>query len=380
MSQRNKAMLKQTVDQITVLISQNRSTFVDLCPDILFELFSFFSLDELIDCFSDLIPSLSSLLVQGHVRLFMKKQLDEHFWTHFFPQLDPQQIVTLNILYQRFNQTDFSSYVSLSSITLDDVAWNNPASPFSLHRLQQLPRLRRFILRLPPTTHHEHDWLLQILRLTTIKHVHIEAINRNDTIRPQRPIRILRVACESFTITYLNIKVPFQWKAIFILLSHFPVLRTFRAHLYRMEHHSNDLKLRTQKLPCFDTLHILELIGYFAHISSIINLFCSSMPNLTDCRLLSTSVTQDSLTDILYSSQSFFGRRLFQSCLHLNLVKIHMIISVETSEDVDTERTRNLVRAFNEDPFCRKYHFSFVHRSIPNGYVTLICNFHRENK
>ena len=380
MSQPNKTMLEQIVDRITVFLPQNRSTFIDLCPDILFELFSFFSLDELIDSFSDLIPSLSKLLAQGHVRLFMMKQLDERFWTDFFPCLNPQQMITLNVRYQRFNQTDFSSYVLLSSITLEDAAFNNPSSPFSLHRIQQLPRLRRFILRLPPTTHNEHDWLWQILRLPTIKHVRIEATNRNDTIRPQRPVSISPVACQSFTITSLNVKLPFQWKSIFILLSHFPVLRTFRAHLYRMRHPVNDLRLHIPKLTCFKTIRTLELIGYFVHTSSIITLFCSSIPNLTDCRLLSTSVTQDSLTEVLYSRESFFGRQLFQSCPHLNLVKIHMIISVEANEDVDTERTRNLIRAFNEDRFCRKYHFSLVHRSLSNGYVTLICDFHRENK
>ena len=380
MSQRNKTMLEQTVDRITVLPSQDRSTFIDLCPDILFELFSFFSLHELIDSFSDIIPSLSKLLSQGHVRLFMKKQFDEHFWTDFFPHLNPQQMITLNIRHQRFNQTDFSSYVALSSITLEDVSWNNPLGPFSLHRIQQLSHLRRFILRLPSTIHNEHDWLLQILRLPTIKHIHIEAINQSDTIRPRPSLRLSRVASQSFTITSLNIKIPLQWRSVFNLLSHFPVLRTFRAHLYRIEHHLNDLMLPTPKLPCFNTLRTVELIGYFVHTSSIITLFCSSIPNLTDCRLLSTSVTQDSLTKVLYSRESFFGRQLFQSCLHLNLVKIHMIISVEANEDVDTERTRNLIRAFNEDRFCRKYHFSFVHRSLPNGYVTLICDFHRENK
>ena len=364
----------------TASTPQSRSIFTDLCPDILFDLFSYFSLNELVDSFSALLPSLARLLVQGHVPLFMGESLDEHFWTNFFPQLDPQQMITLTVSHLRFNHMDFSQYMALSSITLEDVVGNNPSSPFPWDRLQQLPRLQRFIVRLSKTTHHEQHWLLPILCLRTIKHVHIESVDRNNTIRSQRPFHISHVVGQSCVVTSLHIRIPLRWTSIFTLLSHFPVLRRFRAYLYRMEHHSNDILLLTPKLDCFATLRTLDLIGYFAHMSSIITLFCSSIPNLTSCRFLSTSATQDSITEVLYLRQHFFGRRLFQLCLQLNRVKIHMLMSIEANEDIDTERTRTLLRAFNDDSFCRKYHFSLLHRSRPNGYMTLICDFHRGNK
>jgi hypothetical protein len=176
----------------------------------------------------------------------------------------------------------------------------------------------------------------------------------------------------------LEVKIPLCWTSIMMLLEHFPCLITFRAHIYRLHSQTVNITSQIMSNPIFPrTLRTLDLIGYFVRMIPIIDLICLFPTNLVSCRLMSSSVTQDRLTDILHLKQYFIGRRLFQSCPYLKRVRIHWLLSLDNHIDMDINSLRTLLYAFNDDPFNRQYRFAFEHRSISNGYVTLTCNYNR---
>jgi hypothetical protein len=164
------------------------SSFVDLCPDILFHLFTYFSLNELYDIYIDIIPYLSTLLNEGHVKLHIGKNGNEQFWNEFLPQINRNQIISLNIPYQKIHELKLSQFLSLRSITLEKFRMINCLSFHLMNQLRNLVYLERLSLKLLNTNFNENAWLFHILQLSTLKRLKIDLMIQKNTIISQRNI------------------------------------------------------------------------------------------------------------------------------------------------------------------------------------------------
>ena len=352
-----------------------KTKFIDLYSDILLEIFAYLSFNDILNAFEGIMPSLWTLLIEGHLKFYINRSFsDASFWTQIFPRIDPLQLITLTIPYTDLHHLHLSPfYSSLRSITLENVLTDD--REISIPMINQLFSLKRLKLRLSSTIVNEKNWLIQILRLSMIKQVQIESMQQKSTILPQKELLISMLPLRSSNISCLELRIPLRWTSIINLLSHFPRLKTFRAHLYPIKHHTDDTLASTPTLSCFETLEIVDLIGHFRHVAAIIDQFCLSIPHLRSCRLMANSVLADDFATILYHRDYFFGRRLFQFCTQLKQVKIHMLLPVPSTTESEREKIKDCVRAFNHEPLCQQYQFAINQRSILTGYVTLTCDY-----
>jgi len=357
------------------------STFFDLYPDILLKIFKYFSLNELFDIFTDIIPYLSTLLIEGHVKLYIDKNANNHFWNDFLREINQNQIISLYIPYSKINDINLLQFSSLRSIILEDFQMINSLSLYPINVFHNFIYLERLSLKLSYTILNENLWLDHILHLSTVKQLKIDLMFKKNTILSQRDIKISHLPLQSSTIKYLEIKIPLLWTSILSLLHHFPFLQTFHAYLYRINFNSNDTLQSKPTLTCFNSLKTLHLTGYFSNMSSIINFFCSSILHLQTCQLMSTSVTNDNIFNIINFDNYFFWLNyLFQSCQYLTKIKIHMLMSIESHKNIDIENLKDLIHLFNNNQLCKQYNLYIIQSSIHNGYITLIGNFNKRTK
>jgi hypothetical protein len=356
------------------------TSFFNLCADVLLHLFTYFSLNELFDIFADMIPNLSTLLIEGHAKLYVGKNANDQFWNDFLPEFNLNQIIALHISYSKINEINLSKFSSLRSITFESVQMMNSLSSHSINQFHHLTHLKRLSLKLSDRVLSGDTWLPHILRLSTLKQLKIELMVQKNTILSQRDISKSQLSFQSSTIEYLELKIPLLWASIISLLHHFPYLQNFRAYLYRIYSNPNDTLISIPNLSCFHSLKKLNLTGYFFQISSIITFFCSSIPDLNSCRLMSTSVTNDDIFYMTMLGYGSFWKHLFQPCRHLKQVKLHILMSIEQKTSIDIEYIKNLIHFFNDDAFCKQHDLYIIQSSIHNGYITLTCNFNKQKR
>jgi hypothetical protein len=137
-----------------LLQQMSSSSFFDLCPDILLNLFEYFSLNELFDIFIDLIPYLSILLNESHMRFSIDQNASEDFWKEILPEINFNQILAIKNPYFLTNLSIFSS---LQSINL------NLQSSSIFHQFQYLIHLKQLSIQLSEIIIEEQTWLSSIL-------------------------------------------------------------------------------------------------------------------------------------------------------------------------------------------------------------------------
>jgi hypothetical protein len=339
------------------------SSFFDFCPDILLEIFKYFSLNELFDIFIDLIPHLSSLLNQSHIKLHINKNATEDFCDQILPQINSNQIISLHNSYLTTNLSRFSSIRSIN-LTLQ--------SSSQFHQFQYLIHLEQLSLQLSETIIQENIWLYYILRLSNLRKLRLDLTSPKNMLMPQKDIFISKSFLKSNTIKYLEIKIPMSWQSLLIFLEHFPCLKIFYASLYRLNSVRDVRPKSISKLSCCSSLQILDLHGYIDQMSFLITHICSSIVNLKICRLQAINVTND---DAFEMKDGLIWEYLFHRCSHLREVKVHLLMSIEVHNHFNTRVIKDLLRTFNDNSFCEKYHFRMEQRSINRGYVTLTGDY-----
>jgi hypothetical protein len=337
------------------------SSFFDLCPDILLQLFTYFSLNELFDTFIDSIPYLSSLINQSHIKLHIDKNPTENFWNRILPEINSNQIISLNNYSNvRINLLQFVSVRSMKlSLHSSDVS----------EQFQYLIHLEQLSLGLSEIIIKDNIWLCHILSLPNLKKLKLDLMILKNTLQPQNEISIKKSSLLSNTIKYLELKIPMSWKSFIHFLEHFPNLQILRASLYQL----NTVTYESYDIPMLNsTLHTLDLQGYFKSMSSIVTYISTSMPNLKRCRLIAMNATDDSVYRI---RNSFLWQNFFDFCSHLTQVKIHLLMSIEENNNFNVQATKDLMRAFNNDPLCEKYNLQMEQRSLNRGYVTFTVDY-----
>jgi hypothetical protein len=340
------------------------TSFFDLCPDLLFHLFEYFSLNELFNIFSDLIPCLSILLNQSHMKFHIDQNATEDFWKRILFEINSNQILSINNSHLTIN---FSIYSSLQSINL------NLQSSSIFQQFQFLIHLKQLSIQLSERIIEEQTWLSSILILPKLKTLKIDLNIPKILLIPQRSISIDKSIHQSNTIEYLQMNIPMSYQSLLVFLEHFPNLKIFRALLYQL----NPSSISNVNLPSLLSLQTLDLRGYIKNMSSIIRLISSLMPNLKHCRLMAMNITDDNAFDM---SSALIWKNLFQYCSNLIEVKIHLIMSIEINDSFNNRVMKDLIRKFNNHSFCEIYSFQMEQRSINRGYVTLTGNYEKKKK
>jgi hypothetical protein len=201
-------------------------------------------------------------------------------------------------------------------------------------------------------------------------------IEKNPLI-PQKDIWTSQLMCQSFTIKYLEIKLPMTWPSLISLLDYFPNLKTFRASLYQINSNTYDTLFAKPAISCLNSLQTLDLYGYFHDMSSIVTYFCSSISNLKRCYLRAMNVTNDNGFQM---KDGLIWKLLFDSCPYLIRVNIHLHMNIEENNYYNVRCMRDLMRTFNNNSLCEKYNFRMAQLSINHGYLTLTGDFDKKKK
>ena len=344
------------------------STFFDLCSDVLLELFEYFALNELFEIFGELIPSLTSLLNQSHMKFHIDRNANEDFWNEILPMINSNQILAIdNSSYSISNLSAFSSIRSINLIV---------HSSFVFNQFEILIHLEQLAVQLSEIIFEDQIWLSQILILPRLRKLKLALNNSKPVLIPQQSISIGKSILQSATIESLEMKIPMPWSSLFCFLHHFPNLKIFRASLYRLDtSHPSRLNLPSRLI--LPSLRTLDLQGYMINMSSIISFISLRMSKLQHCYLIALNVTTDNAFRMKYPS---IWQDLFQSCSNLTRLQIHLLMSMERNDSFDIRMVKDLLRTFNNHSFCEKYHFQMEQRSINRGYVTLTGDYQKKKE
>src|SRR5579862_8555850 len=91
-----------------------KTTFNDLYADVLLCIFEYFTVNEVFQIFSVVIPYLSSLLRNSHVRLHLRKSM--------LSDIDPAQVISVDLAcLSRKSLPSISDFINLRSLILRDM-------------------------------------------------------------------------------------------------------------------------------------------------------------------------------------------------------------------------------------------------------------------
>lgn len=343
------------------------TTFSNLCSDIFLEIFSFLTLNEIVDAFEQNLPSLWTLIDEGHVKIFVDRA---NLSRLIREKIRPERIFSLTIFNDEIEKFFWPKFSSLRSITLENVVDQGEILPQTFEQIASLKRIRLKFLSKISTE--------KFVRLSNFQHFEIDSMQKKRSFFPQIASTISSSLVQSFSITTIEINVPLSWISLMNFLRNFPRLKNLRLRLFRIEKSDdNDFFSSIRFLPSFETIETIDFTGYFRRMTWIVEFFCLSMKNLRSCRLMANNVVEDDLFSIVAFPESFFGRHLFHSCSKLRFVKIHMLFAIDLST---REKCQEHFRTFNHDAFCQRFHFDITQRSILNGYVTLTCDYRSKNE
>jgi hypothetical protein len=143
-----------------------KTTLNALCADVILCIFEYFTVNEIYDIFSQVIPNLTSLLINSHVRLHLRNSK--------IPPIDPAQVISIDLpCLPRLSSISLSEFINLRSLILHDMEdprllINQPLSQaletlylnvslrnqppiilLLLSLITQLPRLKSYTLMYP---------------------------------------------------------------------------------------------------------------------------------------------------------------------------------------------------------------------------------------
>jgi hypothetical protein len=306
-----------------------KTTLHDLHADVLLCIFEYFTVNELYETFPEAIPYLTSLLINSHVRLHLRKSI--------LTEIDPAQIVSIDLTcLSRLSSPTISDFINLRSLILHDmedpkILINQPLSqslevlhlnislrnkseiiPGLLQLLTQLPKLKSYTLMYPSSYFIlQPDLLIFPTLSTTIINVKLD------------------VKC---SINYLE-----------LLLLHLPCLRRFQSMIGT---NSENLTESAQN-SLFSSIESLFLTWEYIPFRNIIT-FCKKMPNLKNCQFIST--------DYRYEADVFNSMtwRQFIESDHVLLKKL--IVHMKPTPQYGDPRIQHRVM---RDRYFRSINFKF---------------------
>jgi len=203
------------------------TTFYDLYPDIVFELFSYFNIHEIFYSFCVLIPRLPRLLIDGYVRLHVRSN-NAYFIRWILPHIQLSQVFSLDLPKRPYNPSLFR-FIGLRSLVLRDV--DEPLKlleksqdwpPYYLEHLSF--HIRNIDVYTKPSNVGTRV-LEQVLQLTRLKSFELHESKSSFKMVELSDQLILPSKFQSSNLQSLILTVYSNWKTLQSILSYTPHLR-----------------------------------------------------------------------------------------------------------------------------------------------------------
>ncbi|CAF1455189.1 unnamed protein product [Rotaria sp. Silwood1] len=312
------------------------TTFWDLCSDILQEIFSYFSIDQVFYSFyPDVFPSLSNIIYESRMKFPLCLTNDDMLNATLFSLIDKHQIIALRLTAVQIGLIEF---LDIQSITLVDVRMNMTL----LTELSALPLLKRVILIY---SHNESKlneaFLSYIFCLPYLKYLELDFHGSYLNI----PQISKKHVC---SIKELVLRTPCSWNNLQELIGHLLHLRILRVMINVHGNGNNNVPHQFGLIPpiisnaSFPSIEIFDLTWYTIEMKNILA-FVRQMPNLK--QLCLSGITNKN------ALQSNIWKELLNVvCPNLQLLNVKMLIWIQ-------EGVEEIKNNFDTDFFFKQTQF-----------------------
>jgi hypothetical protein len=308
------------------------TTLHDLYSDILLCIFDYFTVHEIYEIFSQVIPNLTLLLRNSRIRLHVRQST-------ILP-IDPAQVLSMHLkCLPRLFSSSPSEFINLRSLILDDME-----DPQSLIRQSLFPSLEIFYLNI--SLRYKPDIVLLLLPLIT----QLSQLKSYTIIYPSSYFVLqkdaLLLQTRSNTIKHIQLDLKCSINSLEKLLSYVPCLHRLRATI-----ESNSVIDDSFQMLLFPSIQYLSLSWEYIPFQDILT-FCGKMVNLKKCIFDCNDHRND-----LYTFNPN-GWRQFIECDHVLLERLIVNMKCEPSADY-LHRTTHPLAAIIKDPYFQSINFKF---------------------
>ncbi|CAF3770515.1 unnamed protein product [Rotaria sordida] len=332
------------------------TTFWDLCPDILLDIFRYFSIDQLFHLFyPDVLPNISDILRESRMKFQLCLTNDDLLTATLLSLVDQYQVISLCMTTIQIGLEDF---LNIQSITLLDVYIDTILST----QLSILPLLKCITLIY---SHNEsqlsQESLTYICRLPFLKYLELDFRGGY--------LNIPQISHEhTCSIEELVLRTPCSWKKLQGFIVHLFHLRILRVMINVNEDQNINNRHYLQYIPPivsnvnFPSIEIFDLTWYTIEMKDIL-VFIRSMPNLQKLNL--SGITNEK------TLQSHIWQELLKVvCPNLKRLNVKMLIWIQ-------EGAEEIKDNFDRDLFFKQTHFYLIPSKHERELLQFKCEFRR---
>jgi hypothetical protein len=297
-----------------------KTTFTDLYDDILIEIFSYFSVEEIFISFTNIIPNLSSVIKNSHIR-----SLDEYTINNVLPYIDLSQVISCETISSRRLKAEQLAY------------------------LFRFPHLQSLILRNAIVLENDYSHLLtteypaavmdicsgdtiKLLHcvfnfIPTLKRFHFQANNIQINLRDIQENLSINVFSN---IEYLKLDIVCSWSALPRILIATPRLQVLCVITVP------ELQVSLPANLHLSSLHTLQLTSKDIDLVELGQLL-KCMPNLKYCRLQGQAERTDESLTQSYRWRTFLN----EDALQLKRFIINYLVECEQRHWLPVSRFQN---------------------------------------
>jgi len=332
------------------------TTFWDLCPDLILEICSYFSIDELYFSFyPNVLPHLFELLTASHMQLHIGLTNDNLLTSMLLSLININKITSL-----RLSSCDvpLNIFDTVQTLILHDVVNVNSviSKPFTL------PSLQRLILIY---SCHQSYSIESVLRVAfarpSLKYLKLQSKNNC--------LSALSIPLErSFSIKQLVLNASFSYVILNLLLNSLPNLRILRIRTLVDTQPTvvrNSVGVNNVVAPPIihhPSLQTLDLVWYHPTMTYITALL-RGLSNLKQCRLSGVMNFQE-------LNGQFWHHLITQICQHLLRINVNMLIWTGI-------KTEEIKTKFDQDMFFKRINFELIPSDKEKELCILFRDFRR---
>jgi hypothetical protein len=308
------------------------TTLHDLYSDILLCIFEYFTVHEIYEIFSQVIPNLTLLLRNSRIRLHLRQST--------MPPIDPAQVISIKLKYlpRLFSPSPFE-FINLRSLILHDME-----DPQSLIKQPLFQLLEIFYLNI--SLRYKPDIVLQLLPLI----IQLSKLKSYTIIYPSSYFVLQKDALilQRSSNTIRNIKLDFKCSmgSLEKLLSYVPCLRRLQATF-----ESNSVIDDSFHMLLFPSIQYLCLSWEYIPFRDILT-FCGKMVNLKKCIFN----VNDHRNDLYTFNPN--GWHQFIECDHVLLKRLIVNMKCKPSP-ANLDRIPHPLAAIIKDPYFQSINFKF---------------------
>ncbi|CAF2626803.1 unnamed protein product [Rotaria sp. Silwood2] len=319
------------------------STFRDLCPDILLDIFCYFSIDQLFYSFyPDVLPILQTLLYESRMKFQLCLSNDDHFTATLLSLINENQVGSLRMTAAK---NDFVKFRELQWITVINIHIDR----MLLQKLSKLPRLTHVICI---DSQFRQECFRYVCCLPFLKYFEVNLHGGYLDI----PITSYQRTCP---IEELVLHTPCSWEYLRRLISHLTHLRILRV-MVNVDR-SSDITIQHYS-ENFPSIEIFDLTWYSIEMENILALV-RHMPHLKQLRL-------SGKIDVNNLNSDLWQQLLEVVCRNLKRLNVNMLISIREGAD-------RIQKDFDNNLFFQRIQFRLIPSNDENELLILNGDFRR---